>query len=280
VSAHRIFERSSDRQIYFDINQPTNVYFDNVVQFSSATDDFALHQRALFSEVQRRVTAGQGKLEGCFYKTTNIGHHAPIDEAMSGEAVAALVPILKSIFRQMRKRFLPEIRLSQKRLAGMWRSVEGSEISRPGYLLVGYLDWLCFWYGVKAPADLCLKARAGITRKLKAWLDAKRVHEVFTVLKGQPEKQWLTLKILAHEVIYFMVRQLQSFVAPAASSHAPEPIQVTYHRAIGPAAWAVVVLADEAKCTFHFSACSSFTELRWPRISAAEQKLTVATLSR
>ena len=159
----------------------------------------------------------------------------------------------------------------------MWRSIEGSEIPRPGYLLVGYLDWLCFWYGVQAPADLCSKARPCIIRKLRAWLDSKRMHDVFTLLKGGREKHWLILKILAHEVIYFMVRQLQSLSAP--SDCTTESSQVAYHRTIGPAAWAVVVLANEATCTFHFYARSALTELSRPSMSAAEQNETVASLS-
>lgn len=277
--AHRIFERGRDRQIYFDISQPTNVYFDNAVQFSSATQDFAVHQRALFIEVQCRVTAWQGRPEACFYRTTNIGRRVPIEEALNDEAVTALVSTLKCIFRQMRKRFLPGIRLSHQLLAGMWRSIEGSEIPRQGYLLVGYLDWLCFWYGVQAPADLCSKARLCVIGKLRAWLDSKRIHEVFTLLKGRREKQWLILKILAHEVIYFMVRQLQTLSAAAPSDCATQSSQVTYHRTIGPAAWAVVVLANEVTCTFHFSARSASTELSRSSMSAAEQNETVTLLS-
>lgn len=278
--AHRIFDRGRDRKIYFDISQPTNVYFDNAVQFSSATQDFALHQRALFLEVQCSIAAGQGRPDACFYRTMNIGRRVPVEETLNDEAVTALVSTLKCIFRQMRKRFLPGIRLSHQLLAGMWRSIEGSEIPRRGYHLVGYLDWLCFWYGVQAPADLCSKARLCVIGKLRAWLDSKRIHEVFTLLKGRREKQWLILKILAHEVIYFMVRQLQTLSAAAPSDCATQSSHVTYHRTIRPAAWAVVVLANDVTCTFHFSARSASTELSRSGMSAAEQKETVASLSR
>lgn len=277
--AHRIFVRGRDRRVCFDISQPTNIYFDNAVQFSSATPDFAVRQRALFKEVQGWVTAGQGRPGVGFYRTTNIGRRVTIEEALNDEAVAALVPTLKCIFRQMKKRFLPGIRLSNRRLARMWRTIEGSEIPRSGYLLAGYLDWLCFWYDVQAPADLRLKARPYLIRKLRAWLDSKRVHEVFKLLKGKPEKHWLIMKILAHEVAYFMFRQLQSLAPPGPGARTTESSQVVYHRTVGPAAWALVMLATDLTCTFHFSARSALIELDRPCMNAAEQRETVASLS-
>jgi len=277
--AHRIFERGRDRQIYFDISQPINVYFDNAVQFSSATRDFAVRQRALFKEVQRWVTVGQGRPGVGFYRTTNIGRRVTIEEVQNDEMVAALVPTLKCIFRQMKKRFLPDIRLSSRRLAGMWRNIEGSEIPRSGYLLASYLDWLCFWYDVQAPADLRSKARPSLIRKLRAWLDSKRAHEVFTLLDGKPEKHWLIMKILAHEVAYFMLRQLQSLSPPEPGAGTTESNEVVYHRTVGPAAWAVVVLATDATCTFHFCARCALIELSRPCMNAAEQRATVASLS-
>lgn len=277
--AHRVFERGGDRQIYFDVSQPTNVYFDNAVQFSSAAHDFAVHQRVLFKELQSRTTAGRGR-EGGFYRVSNIVPRVPIEKAFNEEAVAALVPTLKSIFRQLRKRFFPGIRLSNQQLNGMWRSIEGSEIPRQGYQLVSYLDWLCFWYGVQSPADLCSKSRSCVLRKLTAWLDSKWDHEVFKLLKGSPEKYWLVMKILANEVRYFMFRQLQSLATLVPSERKTESSQVIYQRTVGPAAWALDVLADEATCTFHFSGCSAFTELSLPSMSVAEQNKTVASLSR
>ena len=278
--AHRVFQRGGDRKIYFDVSQPTNVYFDNAVQFSSAAQDFAVHQRALFQELHSRTTAGQRREGTCFYRASNIAPRVPIEKGFNDEAVAELVPTLKSIFRQLRKRFLPGVRLSNQQLTGMWRSIEGSEIPRQGYQLVGYLDWLCFWYGVQSPADLCSESRSCVLRKLRAWLDSKGDHEVFKLLKGKPEKHWLVMKILANEVLYFMFRQLQSLAALVHSEHKTESSQVVYQRTVGPAAWVLDVLADEATCTFHFSGCSALTELSRPSMSVAEQNTTVASLSR
>lgn len=255
------------------------MYFDNAVQFSAATNDFVVRQRALFKEVQSWVTAGRGRPGAGFYRTTNIGRRLILEEALSDEAVAALVPTLKSIFRQIRKRVLPGMRLSNRRLAGMWRNIEGSEIPRSGYRLAGYLDWLCFWYDVQAPADLRSKARPSLTRKLRAWLDSKRAHEVFTLLKGKPEKHWLIMKIFAHEVAYFMARQLQSLSVPEPDAGETESNGVVYHRTVGPAAWAVVVLATDATCTFHFCARCVLIEKGQPCVTAVEMRAAIAALS-
>lgn len=277
--AHRIFERGRGRRIYFDISQPTNLYFDNTVQFSAATHDFVVRQRALYKEVQSWVTAGRGGPGAGFYRTTNTGCCVILEEALSDDAVAALVPALKSIFRQIRKRVLPGIRLSNRRLAGMWRNIEGTEIPRSGYRLAGYLDWLCFWYDVQAPADLRSKARRSLTSKLRAWLDSKREHEVFTLLKGKPEKHWLIMKIFAHEVAHFMAMQLQSLSAPEPDAGEPESSGVVYHRSVGPAAWAVVVLATDATCTFHFCARCALIQMGRPCMTPVELRAAIAALS-
>jgi hypothetical protein len=278
--AYRIFERGRDRQIYFDISQPTNVYLDNTVQFSASIRDFALDQRALFKEVQSWVTAGRGRPDTGFYQTTNMGRRVPLEEALGDETLAAIVPTLKSIFRQIRKRVLSGIRLSNRRVAGMWRKVEGSEIPRSGYRLAGYLDWLCFWYDVEAPANLrSKKARSSLIRKLRAWLESKRAHDVFTLLKGKPVKQWLIMKILAHEVAYFMVRQLETSSVPEPVAGATESNEIVYHRTAGPAAWAVVVRTTDETCTFHFFARRALIETGRPCMTAAEQRAAVASLS-
>lgn len=279
ILAHRIFERGRDRQIYFDINQPTNVYFDNVAQFSSAIKNFAVHQRALFEEVQAKALSGQGKKGVSFYRISNTSRYSPVKVPVRELAAEELVPILKCIFRQIRKRFHPGVKLSKHRLAGMWRSIEGSEIPRQGYHSVGYLDWLCFWYGVQAPTDLLSKAKRCVIRKLRIWLEAKRAHEVFASLKGGREKNWLILKILAHEVIFFMIRQLQSLSAGVLSGHATDSKQVVYQRAVGPAAWALVVLPNTADCEFHFSAYSALIELSRRSMSTAARTETIASLS-
>lgn len=278
--AHRIFERGGERQIYFDVSQPTNFYFDNAVQFSNASHDFAVHQRALFKELQSRTTSGKGREDVCFYRVSNIVSRVPIEKAFDDEVMAALLSTLKGIFRHLRKRFLPSIRLSNQQLTGMWRRIEGSEIPRQGYQLVGYLDWLCFWYGVQSPADLCSESRTCVLRKLTAWLDSKWDHEVFKLLKGSPEKHWLVMKILANEVLYFMFRQLQSLKTLAPSERKTESIQVVYQRTVGPAAWALDVHADETTCTFYFSGCSAFIELSRPSMSVAQRNKTFASLSR
>ena len=98
ILAHRIFERGRDRQVFFDINQPTNIYFDNAAQFSSAITDFAVHQRALFNEVQARAASGQGDKNVGFYRVSNISRCSPVKRSVIELTVKDLVPILKCIF--------------------------------------------------------------------------------------------------------------------------------------------------------------------------------------
>ncbi|MGK9048732.1 TniQ family protein [Stutzerimonas chloritidismutans] len=279
ILAHRIFERGRDRQVFFDINQPTNIYFDNAAQFSSAITDFAVHQRALFNEVQARAASGQGDKNVGFYRVSNISRCSPVKRSVIELTVKDLVPILKCIFRKIRKRFLPEIKLSKQKLAGIWRSIEECEVPRQGYQLVGYLDWLCFWYGVQTPSDLCSKARSCVNRKLGAWLESKRTHEVFASLKGERERNWLMAKILAHEIIFFMTRQIRRLSQSDLTISRANPSQVVYRRWVGPAAWALIILPQQAACEFHFTARSVFAELgRW-KVSKPAQRETYASLS-
>ncbi len=279
ILAHRIFERGRDRQVFFDINQPTNIYFDNAAQFSSAITDFAVHQRALFNEVQTRAASGQGDKNVGFYRVSNISRCSPVKRSVIELTVKDLVPILKCIFRKIRKRFLPEIKLSKQKLAGIWRSIEECEVPRQGYQLVGYLDWLCFWYGVQTPSDLCSKARSCVNRKLGAWLESKRTHEVFASLKGERERNWLMTKILAHEIIFFMTRQIRRLSESDLTCSRANPSQVVYRRWVGPAAWALIILPQQAACEFHFTARSVFAELgRW-KVSKPAQRETYASLS-
>ncbi len=279
IQAHRIFERGKDRQVFFDVNQPTNIYFDNTAQFSSVITDFAVHQRALFNEVQSMAASGHcDKSEG-FYRVSNISRCSPVKEMDIELTAEELVPILKCIFRKIRKRFLPEIKLSKHKLAGIWRSVEQSEVPRQGYQLVGYLDWLCFWYGIQTPSDLCSKARPCAIMKLRAWLESKRTHGVFASLKGGREKNWLMSKILAHEIIFFMSRQLLRLSELEKICSRTNASHVVYHRWVGPTAWALIVLPQQAACEFHFSARSGFAELSWLKVSKPAQRETYLSLS-
>ncbi|MDH1143195.1 TniQ family protein [Pseudomonas mosselii] len=279
ILAHRIFERSKDRQLFFDVNQPTNIYFDNTAQFSSAITDFAVHQREQFSEVQSMAASGRGDKTAGFYRVSNINRCSPVNEKVVVLTADEFVPILKCIFRHMRKRYLPGIKLSQHKLAVMWRSVEQSEVPTHGYQLVGYLDWLCFWCGVQTPSDLYSKASSCTIRKLRTWLESKRTHDVFASLKGGREKKWLMSKILAHEILFFMSSQLHrlSEVEPTCSK--TDASRVVYRRWLGPTAWALIVLPQQAACEFHFSARSAFAELRWWKVSKPVQRETFLLLS-
>ncbi|MNJ17236.1 hypothetical protein D3C77_115130 [compost metagenome] len=279
ILAHRIFERGRDRQVFFDINQPSNIYFDNAAQFSSAITDFAVHQRALFNEVQARAASGQSDKKVGFYRTSNISRCSPVKSSGIELTVKDLVPILKCIFRKIRKRFLPEVKLSKKILAGIWRSIEECDVPKQGYQLVGYLDWLCFWYGVQAPSDLCAKARSSVNRKLGAWLESKRAHEVFASLKGERERNWLMTKILAHEIIFFMTRQTRRLSESDLTCCRTDPSKVVYRRWLEPAAWALIVLPLQAACEFHFTARSVFAELGRSKVSKPAQRETYASLS-
>jgi len=278
--AHTIFARGRDRQIYFDINQPTQVYFDNSTQFSSAIKDFAVHQRDLFDQVQAKVLSELGKQTGSHYRIVNRRSCSPITGQESVLGAVELIPILKSIFRHIRRRFVFGVKLSKNRLAGMWRNIEAVEIPREGYQAVCYLDWLCFWYGVQSPADLLSKANRCVIRKVSLWLEAKRAHTVFVSLKGTREKNWLIVKIFAHEIICFIVRQLQSLSVDALRGIEKASASVVYQRAVGPAAWGLVVLPDARNCEFHFSAHSTFSDISRTCISALGQAATTASLSR
>ncbi|KPU59523.1 hypothetical protein AN403_3025 [Pseudomonas fluorescens] len=279
ILAHKIFDHARDKRIYFDINQPTNVYFDNVAQFSSAIKDFAVNQRVLFDEVQAYALSGFGKKSAGYYIATNTINCSPARKFLKDLAVEEFVPVLKCIFRHIRKRFFPEVRLSRNRLAGMWRSFEGCEIYRDGYHSASYLDWLCFWYGVKVPADLLSKANRCVIRKLSAWLESKRAHEVFSSLKGGREKNWLVLKIFSHEVIFFMAKQLKALDSCILSGCAIDSRRLVYRREVGPAAWALVILPNASDCEFHFSARPSLIEISRQKNSALQQKATTASLS-
>lgn len=279
ILAHRIFERGKDRQLFFDVNQPTNIYFDNTAQFSSAITDFAVHQRAQFSEVQSMAASGHGDKSAGFYRVSNISRCSPADEKVDDLTAEELVPILKCIFRQMRKRYLPGIKLSQDKLAGMWRGVEQSEVPTQGYQLVGYLDWLCFWCGVKTPSDLYSKAKSCAIKKLRAWLESKRKHDVFTSLKGGREKNWLMSKILAHEILFFMSTQLRRLSEGEPTCSRTDDSRIVYRRWVGPTAWALIVLPQQSSCEFHFSARSAFAELSWWKVSKPAQRETFLSLS-
>ncbi|WP_080756685.1 TniQ family protein [Pseudomonas putida] len=280
ILAHRVFERGRKHQVFFDITQPTNIYFDNAAQFSSAISDFAVHQRALFNEVQAKAASGRCDRRMGFYRVGNISRCSSLKNPVLELTVKDLISILKCIFRKIRKRFLPEVKLSKRKLAGVWRSVEECDVPRQGYQLVGYLDWLCFWYGVKTPSDLCAKARSCINKKLGAWLQSKRTHEVFASLKGACERNWLMTKILAHEVIFFMTRQIRRLSESDLTCSRTNPSQIVYRRWVGPAAWALIVLPQQTACEFHFSARSVFAELGWSKVSKPAQRETYASLSR
>ena len=277
--AHRIFAQDRGRKIYFDVNQPTNVYFDNSTQFSSAIKDFAVHQQELFAEVQSKVLSGQGKQSSSFYRIDNTRRCSPIAGQERDFVALELIPILKSIFRHIRRRFILGVKLSKNRLTGMWRSIEAVEVPREGYKSVAYLDWLCFWYDVQAPADLLSRANRCVNRKLSTWLEAKRAHAVFTSLQGTREKNWLIIKILALEITFFIVRQTQFLRADALRGGETSSTSVVYHRAVGPAAWALVVLPDVKNCELHFSAHSSFSDISHPYVSALEHAATTTSLS-
>ncbi|WP_236715516.1 hypothetical protein [Pseudomonas sp. BMS12] len=227
------------KYLAFDIVGPTELHCDNVLQLSHSVQQFARVEVDLFADLQ--AMACDPSFQSAPRQYPTFFHSAKLKReevvAESEALVSELVGISKSIFRNFKKNYLAEIRLTDKSLTMLWREIQGVALPADYYAVLAYIDWLCYWRHAKVPCEL-LHSALGSRVKMAAWIVEKKRHSLFRLVSPAAER-WLLRQMLGCEIVTLFKRQMEQRGALIQGVGTPES-DVPYRRVLHPVCWAVI----------------------------------------
>ncbi|AEB58511.1 MULTISPECIES: TniQ family protein [Pseudomonadaceae] len=248
ISAHgmqrlRQFHRmlgGENKHLVFDIVGPADLHCDNVLQLSHSVQQFTRVEADLFSNLQ--VMACDHSFQSALRQYPTFSRFSRANQEEVGVEseilINELVSISKSIFRNIKKNHLAEIRLTDKSLELLWRDVQGVLLPANYYTVLAYIDWLCYWRQAKVPCELLRSAHSSRV-KMAAWIAEKKRHSLFRQTSPEAER-WLLRQMLGCEVVTLLKRQMEQRQLLTQGVDAPDCTDVPYRRILHPVCWAVV----------------------------------------
>lgn len=238
--AHQLLGLGKTGRLVFDIAGAAEFQCDNVLQLSQSIQQFSRIETDLFRNLQ--ALAFDRSLHSVLARYSTF---RPASRSVCGmpevtnEAVAAeLGSILKSIFRNFKKRHCPTLRLTDELLAILWRDIQGVSLPAQYYNGLVYLDWLSYWRDAKVPCNLRHSA-TGCRKRMLAWIAENKMHSVFQRANTPAVERWLLRHLLACDITTLLRRQLEQGLAVTKEGAQPTQKDVCYRRLIHPVCWAV-----------------------------------------
>lgn len=243
--AHAVLLMSKAGTLEFSVGAGKSLYFDNVLHLSLSEGQFLNQERLLFERLQK-IAAGRAKNTLDLPYPKYCLRDAPKVDASAIDipsCVVELISIIKSIFRNFTKSYLPGIELTNRTV---WSAAEDCSVLPKYYAHLAILDWYCFWLGTGV-ASLRHGLYRSFNESLSLWVAEQLDHPAFKRL-SLDGKKWLLSRILGAEILVRLNHQF------GARSKAPRravfgQIYLQYERAIAPVCWAALFVQNKTRAT-------------------------------
>lgn len=243
--AHAVLLMSKARMLEFSVGAGKNLYYDNALHLSLSEGQFLNQERRLFERLQKiaighaRNTLDLPYPKYCLRDASTVDGSA-IDISI---CVVELISIIKSIFRNFTKTYLPGIKLTN---GTVWRCAEGCSVMPDYYAHLAMLDWYCFWLDTSI-FSMRNGLYRGFNKSLSLWVAEQFNHPAFKRL-DLAGKKWLLSRIMGAEIL---VRLSHQFGARSTASRRDfyGQIYLKYERAISPVCWAALFVQNKMGAT-------------------------------
>jgi len=247
---HQILSEEQNLHVWFDIAGPEDLSCDDVLQLSLSIKAFAQVEYGLFRDLQAMALDPGLRSKLCGYPSYSLSNSfdRSVNKVVDDGLVDDLVSVSKSIFRNFRKRYFSKLPLSARLLEKLWRDIQGVLLPTQYHNFAAYLDWLCYWRGVRVPDGLLCSGQSE-KKRIEAWVAAKKRHCAFKRVATPDAERWLLRQILGCEIVTLLLRQIEQGKIFSLNGDSGAPYKRLFH----PVCWAVFLTEEgggSARMTF------------------------------